>query len=65
LTDSGILDKSFNYEAFDELVGKALEEEMSSYDYERLLKGFESVMIQLGVMPFDENKLPPEDPETE
>lgn len=65
LTDSGILERSFNYEAFDELVGKALEEEMSSYDYEGLLKGFESVMMQLGVMPFDEKKLPPEDPETE
>jgi hypothetical protein len=65
LTDSGVLDRSFDYGAYDELVGKALEQEMSSYDYHDMLSGIETVMTRLGVMPFDESKLPPEDPETE
>jgi hypothetical protein len=29
-----------------------------------MLRGVELVMTQLGIMPFDENDLPPEDPET-
>lgn len=64
LVRSGVLDGSFDYDAFNELAGKALHEDLSSYDYAELLKGIESVMTQLGVMPFDESKLPPEDPRT-
>jgi hypothetical protein len=41
-----------------------LDEEMPGYDYGDVLKGIEQVMTQLGVMPFDESKLPPEDPST-
>jgi hypothetical protein len=37
---------------------------MSDYNYEELVKDFESIMEQLGVMPFEEIKLPPEDPHT-
>lgn len=64
LTRSGVLDGTFDYETFDELVDSALNQEMSSYDYTKLLNSVESVMTQLGVMPFDENELPPEDPST-
>lgn len=64
LKRSGRLDNSFDYEGFDMLVEKALAEEMPDYDYTEMLKGFESVMTQMGVMPFDENGLPPEDPST-
>jgi hypothetical protein len=37
---------------------------MPDYDYQGVLSAFESVMTQLGVMPFDEERLPPEDPST-
>jgi uncharacterized protein YutE (UPF0331/DUF86 family) len=62
LTRSGVLDGTFDYEAFNELVERALKQEIP--DYTEILKSIESVMTQLGVMPFDENKLPPEDPKT-
>ena len=64
LTRSGVLDGSFDYDAFNELAEKALYQDMSAYDYTGMLKGVESVMTQLGVMPFDESALPPEDPKT-
>jgi aminopeptidase-like protein len=65
LTDSGVLDGKLDYGEFDELIGQALEEELSSYDYYPLLSEFEAVMTTLGVMPFDESKLPPEPPNAE
>ena len=64
LKSSGVLDDSFDFESFDALVTKALTEELPAGDYSDILKGVESVMTQLGVMPFDESKLPPEDPST-
>ncbi len=65
LRRSGRLDDSLDYEAFDLLVEKALTDKMLDYNYTGMLKGFESVMTQMGVMPFDEDGLPPEDPATE
>ncbi len=64
LTRSGVLDGSFDYEAFDALVEEALHSQMTYYDYTEVLKGIESFMKQLGVMPFNEDDLPPEDPST-
>ena len=64
LVCSGILDGSFDLGSFDKLVDKALHEEMPDYDYTEVLSGIENVMMQLGVVPFDEAALPPEDPET-
>ena len=64
LVRSGVIDGGFDFEAFDRLVEKALHEEMPEYDYRELLRGIEAVMTQLGVMPFDEALLPPEDPST-
>ncbi|HEY6012248.1 MAG TPA: hypothetical protein VIX18_12355, partial [Nitrospirota bacterium] len=64
LVRSGVLDGTFDFIEFDRLVEKALREEMPGYDYRPLLSGIESVMTQLGVMPFDEAALPPEDPRT-
>ncbi len=64
LVRSGVLDGEFDYDALDRLVEKALYDEMPGYDFSELLEGIESVMTQLGVMPFDESKLPPEDPST-
>lgn len=64
LRRSGVLDGKFDFEAFDKLIEKILKQETVAYDYKDILEGIESVMTQLGVMPFDENKLPPEDPLT-
>ena len=64
LTRSGVLDGSFDYDAFNTLVEEAANQEMPDYDYRDLLRGLESVMTQLGVMPFEEGGLPPEDPST-
>jgi hypothetical protein len=64
LVRSRVLDGQFDFKAFSRLTEKALHEEMPGYDFRELLAGIESVMIQLGAMPFDEEKLPPEDPKT-
>jgi hypothetical protein len=64
LTRSGVLDGSFDYDSFNELADKALYQDLSAYDHRDMLRGVELVMTQLGIMPFDENDLPPEDPET-
>ncbi len=64
LVRSQVLDGTFDFDGFDHLTERALHEEMPDYDYREVLTGLESVMQQLGVMPFDENALPPEDPTT-
>lgn len=64
LSRSGVVDGSFDYEAFDRLVETALYDSMSGFDYKDMLESYEIVMTQLGVMPFEENELPPEDPST-
>ena len=69
MTSSGVRELSLPIEGMSctscaGLVEKALREEMPGYDYRPLLSGIESVMVQLGVMPFDEAALPPEDPKT-
>lgn len=68
LVRSGVLDGSFDYDAFHDVAMKASESEssefMKGYDYSWCLQGIESVMTQFGIMPFDERVLPPEDPST-
>ena len=64
LVRSRVINGKFDFEAFDRLLERALHEEMPGYDYRELLAGLEAVMTQLGVMPFDETLLPPEDPKT-
>ncbi len=64
LVRAGVINGKFDFEAFDRLLERALREEMPEYDYRELLSGIEAVMTQLGVMPFDETLLPPEDPKT-
>ncbi len=64
LVRAGVIDGKLDFEAFDRLLERALNEEMPSYDYRELLANIEAVMTQLGVMPFDETLLPPEDPKT-
>ena len=64
LRDSGATGNAFDLEAFELLVEKASNEEMPGYDYFPMLFQFESLMTGLGIMPFDEEELPPEDPST-
>ncbi len=64
LKRSGIFDSDLDYGTFNALVEKALKHEMPGFDCAETLVFIESVMTQLGIMPFDENELPPEDPST-
>ena len=64
IKSAGIPPVDFDYDEFDVLVEKALAEEMPDYDYSGMLRGFEAFMTVLGVMPFNESELPPEDPAT-
>jgi len=64
LVRSGALDGTFDFGGFDRLVEHALDHEMPGFDAGKVLAGIESVMTQLGIMPFDEASLPPEDPGT-
>jgi len=64
LVRSGVLDGAFEFETFERLMERALNEEMPGYDYRDILQGIDRVMYQLGVMPFDDADLPPEDPKT-
>lgn len=64
LIKSGVLDGKFDFEAFDSLIERAIQDEIVDYDYRELLGGIESIMRQLGVMPFNESQLPAEDPST-
>ena len=64
LVRSVVLDGKFDYVAFDTLIEDIIHGKAMEYDYESLAKGIESVMVQLGVMPFKEEELPAEDPST-
>jgi hypothetical protein len=64
LVRSGVLDGAFDFGAFGRMEERALNEEIPWFDYGVLLTEIDSVMTQLGVMPFDEASLPPEDPKT-
>jgi len=64
LQRSHVLPEEFDYYAFDALVEKALQQDLAAYDYSAMLSDFEVFMDRLGVMPFNESDLPPEDPST-
>ena len=64
LKRSSVALDDFDYDAFDALVNKASTEEMPDYDFSGMLIAFEAFMTGLGVMPFNESELPPEDPAT-
>jgi hypothetical protein len=64
LVDSEVIEAGFDYEAFRKVVETALRREIPENDYTEIFKAIESVMTRLGVMPFEESELPPEDPAT-
>jgi len=63
LVKSGVIDGRFEYGTLKDLVHTA-PPESSVFDYVEILNQVESVMLRLGVLPFDESDLPPEDPST-
>jgi len=64
LVRAGVLDGTFDFGEFDRLVDRALAGDAGAWDEAAVMAGLESVMTQLGVMPFAEDDLPPEDPGT-
>ncbi len=63
LVRSGVLDGRFDFDGFERLMERALSEEVTGLEC-GVLQGIESILTQLGVMPFDEAQLPEEDPNT-
>lgn len=64
LRRAGILDSSFDLKLVEETVDRALMEEDISSDQERVIAELYQFLARIGVLPFDETKLPPEDPAT-
>ena len=66
LVKAGVLNNRFEFLRFKELVEEAVNEELPVYDHEYdstwLIRGVESIMTQLGALPFDEASLPKEEP---
>ncbi|MDF1613691.1 hypothetical protein [Desulfurivibrio dismutans] len=65
LVRAGVLDGAFDFDAFAQALDLALEGDSADLDGAAILRDFEQVMLQLGVMPFAEEELPPEDPGTD
>ena len=63
LAESELTDGRFDLEAFKNLVETA-PSQTSDFAYTEILNHIESIMTRLGIMPFDESELPPEDPST-
>ena len=54
----GIIDREFNIRSFLKLSDLALDNEVKECDCKELLRKFNHLMEQLGVVPFDESMLP-------
>ena len=64
LKRSGVIRGVPDFSVIDTIVDQALMGEMPGYDYSGYLADIETALTQIGVLPFDENELPPEDPST-
>jgi len=67
LKESSIIDDTFTKGDFQYLlliIDEALVQETKNYDYDSYIDKYDNVMTQLGVLPFSEKELPPEDPLT-
>ena len=64
LARSGVVRNELDFDAFDKLMEQALEQELPGFDHRELLQKVESLLAQLGVLPFDESSLPAEPPGT-
>lgn len=61
LVRSAVLSGTFDFDRFDRVLDRALETEIPAADTVGILAGLESALTELGVLPFDEDELPPED----
>ena len=64
LVRAGVLGGGFDFDDFQRLVYRGLDEALPDVDHAAVLSGVEATLAQLGVLPFDESELPPEDPNT-
>lgn len=64
LRQAGVVDDSFDFESFFSLMEKLIDGVDVEINSTEALRGYDKIMTQLGVMPFDESALPPEDPKT-
>jgi hypothetical protein len=64
LVAEGALDLSMDFEKIFNLMKKSLDNSLPMHDYDDIVRNMETIMTRLGVLPFDENALPPEDPRT-
>ncbi|MFP3984141.1 MAG: hypothetical protein ACLFV2_10685 [Desulfurivibrionaceae bacterium] len=63
LQRKGIWHRALNYHELRQLVEQALQGSVPEFDRQDLLNRIEALMTVFGVMPFDENELPPEAPD--
>jgi hypothetical protein len=64
LEKAGVLDGTFDFDEFNSLVDRALNEEIKEFNSVSLMSDIEKIMTPLGVMPFDESLLPQAVPDT-
>jgi hypothetical protein len=64
LVRPGIVQLSFDLDRFRSRLNSALEDRLTDAVAKELSAQMEEIMTGLGVLPFDENTLPPEDPST-
>lgn len=64
LKKNGVIDSSLNIQEIEDLADKALMEENISSGKGRFVNMIEKFLTRIGVLPFDESELPPEDPAT-
>jgi hypothetical protein len=62
LSHGGVLDDSFDFDSFEQLTMQAMDDSSIRFDAPNVLAQAEQVMTLLGVLPFDEAALPPENP---
>lgn len=64
LVAEGTIDSSLNFEKIFNLLKFTLDNSLPEGDYSDIIQDMETIMTRLKILPFDENSLPPEDPET-
>ncbi len=64
LVSTGILSGRFDYDAFQCLVEDALAGSVDASALPARIAALDALMTELGIMPFDEAALPPENPDT-
>ena len=64
LVRSGVITTPFDFQTFNRLMHESLENRLMEGEYRGLIAAIERVMVELEVMPFDEDTLPPEDSRT-